>query len=242
MTLGPLPVYPMARKRLAVKWVFAIKYNSDYSIQRYKVKLVAKGFTQTYGIDNKEAFAPVAKLNTARVLLNFTDLGKLRYFKGMEVARSSKGLVINQRKYVLDLLSEAGMHVAAMTTKGVGHEASEKDSTVYEALRVRRQDILDNIRDNDEAGVNYQKEIEANEKHRCQLQGMIEEAISNNGSKTYLRILSQYRLRMANTELQFKMAMRDQIIHNQREAQRNLWNLIMGLGLDEKQILELAAK
>ncbi|XP_038998465.1 kinesin-like protein KIN-8B [Hibiscus syriacus] len=47
---------------------------------------------------------------------------------------------------------------------------------------------------------------------------------------------------MANTELQFKMAMRDQIIHNQREAQRNLWNLIMGLGLDEKQILELAAK
>lgn len=47
---------------------------------------------------------------------------------------------------------------------------------------------------------------------------------------------------MANTELQFEMAMRDQIIHNQREAQRNLWNLLMGLGLDEKQILELAVK
>ncbi|TYJ10732.1 hypothetical protein E1A91_A11G228300v1 [Gossypium mustelinum] len=120
---------------------------------------------------------------------------------------------------------------------------SEKDGTVSEALRVRRQDILDNIRDNDEAGINYRKEIEENEKHRCQLQGMIEEAISNNGNKTYLRILSQYRLLgMANTELQFEMAMREQIIHNQREAQRNLWNLIMGLGLDEKQILDLAAK
>ena len=47
---------------------------------------------------------------------------------------------------------------------------------------------------------------------------------------------------MANTELQFEMAMRDQIIHNQREAQRNLWNLLMGLGLDEKQILDLASK
>lgn len=47
---------------------------------------------------------------------------------------------------------------------------------------------------------------------------------------------------MANTELQFEMARRDQIIHNQREAQRNLWNLLMGLGLDEKQILDLAAK
>ncbi|KAG8478480.1 hypothetical protein CXB51_028279 [Gossypium anomalum] len=147
---------------------------------------------------------------------------------------------------------------------------SEKDGTVSEALRVRRQDILDNIRDNDEAGINYRKEIEENEKHRCQLQGMIEEAISNNGNKTYLRILSQYRLLvkhrvttedseiityaislivffaftqgMANTELQFEMAMREQIIHNQEEAQRNLWNLIMGLGLDEKQILDLAAK
>jgi kinesin family protein 18/19 len=47
---------------------------------------------------------------------------------------------------------------------------------------------------------------------------------------------------MANTELQFEMAMRDQVIHNQREALRNMWNLLMGLGLDERQILDLAAK
>ncbi|KAA8531497.1 hypothetical protein F0562_006150 [Nyssa sinensis] len=122
-------------------------------------------------------------------------------------------------------------------------QATVKDGAVVQALRGRRQVILDNIRDNDEAGVNYQKEIEANEKRRCQLQDMIEEGISNNGNKTYLRILSQYRLLgMANTELQFEMAMRDQIIHNQREAQRNLWNLLTGLGLDEKRISEFAAK
>lgn len=47
---------------------------------------------------------------------------------------------------------------------------------------------------------------------------------------------------MANMELQFEMAMRDQVIYNQREAQRNLWNLIMGLGLNQKQIMELAAR
>ncbi|TXG60016.1 hypothetical protein EZV62_014589 [Acer yangbiense] len=119
----------------------------------------------------------------------------------------------------------------------------EKDEAVVDALRARRQVILDNIRDNDEAGVNYQKEIEANERQRCQFQSMIDEAISNNGNKTYLRILSQYRiLGMANIELQFEMAMRDQVIHNQREAQRNLWNLIMGSGIDEKCLLDLAAK
>lgn len=44
-----------------------------------------------------------------------------------------------------------------------------------------------------------------------------------------------------NTELQFQMALRDQIIHNQREVQRKLWELLVSLGLDEKKILELGA-
>ncbi|KAF2295716.1 hypothetical protein GH714_033707 [Hevea brasiliensis] len=122
-------------------------------------------------------------------------------------------------------------------------QAIEREGAVVETLRARQQVILDNIRDNDEVGINYQKEIEENEKHRCQLQDMIEKAISKDGNKTYLRILSQYRLLgMANTELQFEMAMRDQIIHNQREAQRNLWNLLMGLGLEEKHLLDFAVK
>ncbi|RVW33188.1 Retrovirus-related Pol polyprotein from transposon RE2 [Vitis vinifera] len=37
------------------------------------------------------------------------DLGQMRYFLGMEVARSRKGINISQRKYVLDLLTETGM-------------------------------------------------------------------------------------------------------------------------------------
>ena len=37
------------------------------------------------------------------------DLGKLRYFLGMEVMRSTLGISVSQRKYVLDLLKETGM-------------------------------------------------------------------------------------------------------------------------------------
>lgn len=37
------------------------------------------------------------------------DLGALKYFLGMEVARSRKGIVVSQRKYILDLLEETGM-------------------------------------------------------------------------------------------------------------------------------------
>ncbi|KAL5565423.1 hypothetical protein UlMin_028587 [Ulmus minor] len=37
------------------------------------------------------------------------DLGNLKYFLGIEIARSKKGIVVSQRKYVLDLLKETGM-------------------------------------------------------------------------------------------------------------------------------------
>ncbi|THU74943.1 hypothetical protein C4D60_Mb04t38710 [Musa balbisiana] len=122
-------------------------------------------------------------------------------------------------------------------------EVIEKDGAVVQALRSRRQVILDNIRDNDEAGAGYKKDIEINEKRRRQLQDMIDEAISNNGNKIYLHILSQYRLLgMANTELQFEMAMRDQVIHDQRESMKKIWTVLLELGLDQKQIMDLAVK
>ena len=49
------------------------------------------------------------------------DLGMLRYFMGIEVIRSKRGIFLSQRKYVLDLLSETGnrvlMHGLVNSTK-----------------------------------------------------------------------------------------------------------------------------
>lgn len=51
------------------KWLFKIKYLPNGCVERYKAHLVAKDFTQTYGFDYFETFAPVAKMTKVRLLI-----------------------------------------------------------------------------------------------------------------------------------------------------------------------------
>ena len=57
------------RKIIGVKWVFRTKLNANGSINKYKAGLVVKGYTQIYELDYSETFAPVARLDTIRLLL-----------------------------------------------------------------------------------------------------------------------------------------------------------------------------
>jgi Reverse transcriptase (RNA-dependent DNA polymerase) len=65
---------PEGRDTIKCKWVYFIKRNTDNLPTRYKAWLVTKGFSQVYGIDYKETFAPVARLDSLRLLLNLTAI------------------------------------------------------------------------------------------------------------------------------------------------------------------------
>ncbi|RVW94161.1 Retrovirus-related Pol polyprotein from transposon RE1 [Vitis vinifera] len=226
---------PIGKRSVGCKWIFTIKYKADGSVERFKARLVARGFTQSYGIDYQETFAPVAKLNTIRILLSlainqdcmtknqvcklqkslyglkqsprawfdrFTkavlklgykqgqadhtlfvkkshagkmailivyvddiilsdndmeelqklkkylseefevkDLGNLKYFLGMEVARSRKGIVVSQRKCILDLLKETGMLGCKPIDTSMDSQKKlgiEKESTPVDRERYQR--------------------------------------------------------------------------------------------------------
>ena len=56
-------------KSISCKWVYKIKCLLDESIERYKAQLVARGFSQQYGLGYDETFSPVAKISIVRIPL-----------------------------------------------------------------------------------------------------------------------------------------------------------------------------
>nr|GEU80860.1 putative ribonuclease H-like domain-containing protein [Tanacetum cinerariifolium] len=68
-TLTEVPkkyVLPARKKPVGCRWIFTIKYKPDGTVERYKARLVSKGYTQTYRIDYSKTFSPVAKIDTIR--------------------------------------------------------------------------------------------------------------------------------------------------------------------------------
>lgn len=74
-------------------------------------------------------------------LFSIKDLGPLKYFLGIEVARSGKGIVLSQRKYTLDILEESGLQGSRPSAFPMEQNlrlTNDDDSPHVDSLRYRR--------------------------------------------------------------------------------------------------------
>ena len=60
---------PSGKSTIGCKWVYNIKTRSNGTVDCYKARLIARGFTQEYEIHYEETFAPVARLSFVRTLI-----------------------------------------------------------------------------------------------------------------------------------------------------------------------------
>ncbi|KAL0641376.1 hypothetical protein Bca4012_103818 [Brassica carinata] len=143
---------PQGKKAVSCKWIFTIKYRPDGTVDRKKTRLVARGFTQTYGEDYIDTFAPAAKLHTIRIILSIaTNLewglwqmdvknaflqGELEdevYMQpppGLEsIVKPGNVLRLKKAIYGLKQSPRAWYHKLSTTLNGKGFRKSELDHT-----------------------------------------------------------------------------------------------------------------
>ena len=68
---------PPGSKPLGYKWIFKKKMKADESIDKYKVKLVIKGYKQKEGLDYFDTYSPVTRISSIRMLIAIATIHNL---------------------------------------------------------------------------------------------------------------------------------------------------------------------
>ncbi|GKE29692.1 zinc finger, CCHC-type containing protein [Tanacetum coccineum] len=156
-----LTTLPTNHKAIGLKWVFKTKRDAKGEIIKYKARLVAKGYVQEQGIDFDEVFAPVARIETVRLILalvayhewqvHHLDVksaflhGEMKeevYVTQPEVTQKGGEITIKQTGYTNKILKDASMMESNDTkipmdpgTKLVkAEDGNSVDATYYRSL------------------------------------------------------------------------------------------------------------
>ncbi|MCO5612804.1 hypothetical protein L7F22_067075 [Adiantum nelumboides] len=94
--LVPLP----GKKPIECRWVYKVKHNNDGSVRRYKGRLVAKGYAQTYGIDYEETFACIVKMEIVTYGIDYEEtfacIAKMKIVRAVILVTATKGWILHQ--------------------------------------------------------------------------------------------------------------------------------------------------
>ena len=90
---------PKGKEVIGVKWVYKTKSNVEGKIERHKARLVVKGYKQQYGRDYEETFAPVARMETVRVVLSIAAQNKWKAYQ-MDVKLAFLNGVLMEEVYI----------------------------------------------------------------------------------------------------------------------------------------------
>ncbi|GJZ86283.1 retrovirus-related pol polyprotein from transposon TNT 1-94 [Tanacetum coccineum] len=122
---------------IGTKWVFRNKLDENGIVSRNKARLVAQGYNQQEGIDYDETYAPVARLESIRILLAYacaldfklfqmdvksvflngfineefemSMMGELNFFLGLQIKQMEDDIFYNQSKYIKEMLKKFGL-------------------------------------------------------------------------------------------------------------------------------------
>ena len=90
---------PKEKSVVTSKWLYKIKHATDSSVEKYKARFVARGFSQKEEVDYEETFAPIARYTSIRATLAIpTNMGwKLHQ---MDVKTAFLNGVIEEEVYI----------------------------------------------------------------------------------------------------------------------------------------------
>ena len=93
---------PEGKKCIGLKWIYKTKFKEDGSISKHKARIVAKGYSQHVGIDFTENFAPVARMETIRIVPALTAQMEMQVFQ-LDVKSTFLNGEIQEEVYVEQL-------------------------------------------------------------------------------------------------------------------------------------------
>jgi hypothetical protein len=94
-------ILPISKNKdgVSYRWLFKIKHVADGSIEKYKARSIARGFSQKEGIDYEETFAPVARYTSIRTIIALATKMKWKLHQ-MDVKTAFLNGVIEEEVYI----------------------------------------------------------------------------------------------------------------------------------------------